>query len=539
MNSSIDSKTKRAGMAILVILTIIAAAGLIGILLGLEGLGTMHDIAAHAGGAAAAEADTAYTLSRIIATAAAGTLLLVTVIGVILVVVGLRRVGTAVALIQRATLVISEAAGGRLTRRIVRIGRDDEIGALLVSVNRLLDLTEAFAKEAGSAMLHAGRKEFFRTIPESGMKGEFLTYAKRINDVMADMDHHASEAAAVAEVATIVAAAAHGDLDRRIQLDGKDGFLLDLCASVNDLLAQTAIAVKDVARVLAAVAKGDLTSRVTAEYEGLFGELKRDVNDTAHHLAAIVERINDNAADIAEAASRVASDSQDLSARSEQQAASLEQTAAAMEQLSATVRQNSTNSRQADALANTARDVASAGGQAVTDAVAAMGRIEDSSQKIGDIVGMIDEIAFQTNLLALNAAVEAARAGDSGKGFAVVAQEVRNLAQRSAQASKEIKTLISESSAEVHSGAVLVKRTGSTLDEILAAVRQVATIVAQIAVASGEQSSGVDQINAAISDIDQATQHNAAVVENSTAAALSLQERAAELAELMAHFRIG
>ena len=149
-----------------------------------------------------------------------------------------------------------------MTRRIVRIGRDDEIGALLTSVNRLLDLTESFAKEAGSAMLHAGRKEFYRTIPESGMKGEFLTYARRINGVMADMDHHASEAAAVAEVAAIVSAAAHGDLDRRIQLGGKDGFLLDLCASVNDLLSQTAIALKDFARVLAAVAQGDLTTRM-------------------------------------------------------------------------------------------------------------------------------------------------------------------------------------------------------------------------------------------------------------------------------------
>ena len=521
MNSSIDQQTRRAGTAILLVLVAVAATGLTGTLLGFSGLAATPD------------------LLRFWQAAAAIVLLLITAAGLALTVIGRRRVGNAVALISRATTVISEAAGGRLTRRIVRIGRDDEIGALLTSVNRLLDLTESFAKEAGSAMLHAGRKEFYRTIPESGMKGEFLTYARRINGVMADMDHHASEAAAVAEVAAIVSAAAHGDLDRRIQLGGKDGFLLDLCASVNDLLSQTAIALKDFARVLAAVAQGDLTTRVTADYEGLFGELKRDVNDTAHHLAAIVARINDNAADIGEAAAAVAADSQDLSARSEQQAASLEETAAAMEQLSATVRQNSANSRQADELATTARDVAGAGGQAVTDAVAAMARIEASSQKIGDIVGMIDEIAFQTNLLALNAAVEAARAGDAGKGFAVVAQEVRNLAQRSAQASKEIKTLISQSSDEVHSGAVLVKRTGTTLDQILASIRQVATIVAQIAVASGEQSSGVDQINAAISDIDQATQRNAAVVENSTAAAISLQERAAELAELMSHFRIG
>jgi len=210
-----------------------------------------------------------------------------------------------------------------------------------------------------------------------------------------------------------------------------------------------------------------------------------------------------------------------------------------MEELAATVRQNAANAQQANQFAAGAREVAASGGGVVADAVEAMGRIEASSRKIGDIVGMIDEIAFQTNLLALNAAVEAARAGDAGKGFAVVAQEVRNLAQRSAQASKEIKGLIAESTDQVKTGADLVKGAGKTLDEILGSVRRVADIVAEIAAASSEQASGIDQVNSAVSQMDEMTQQNAALVEESAAAAHSLEDQAGELTRLMAFFHTG
>ncbi len=271
------------------------------------------------------------------------------------------------------------------------------------------------------------------------------------------------EAAIVAEVAEVAKAASTGDLDRRIDLEGKTGFLRDLCEGVNNLVHLTGVALKDVAGVLGAVAQGDLTRRITGDYAGVFGQLKGDVNLTADKLFEVVSNINEATNQITSASSEVAAGSQDLSERSEQQASALEETAASMEELSATVRQNSANAQQANQLAAGAREVAASGGQVVADAVTAMGRIEGSSQKIGDIVGMIDEIAFQTNLLALNAAVEAARAGDAGKGFAVVAQEVRNLAQRSAQASKEIKTLIAQSTGEVKNGAELVKWAGKTL----------------------------------------------------------------------------
>ncbi len=346
------------------------------------------------------------------------------------------------------------------------------------------------------------------------------------------------EAVTAAEVARTVDAAGNGLLDQRIDLAGKDGVLRTMCAGINDLISRVETALTDVATIMAAVAKGDLTKRITNNYEGLFGELKADVNQTADKLFEIVTGINSAAGQIGSAASEVAAGAQDLSERSEQQASALEETAASMEELAATVRQNAANAQQANQLAAGAREVAASGGQVVADAVGAMGRIETSSQKIEDIVGMIDEIAFQTNLLALNAAVEAARAGDAGKGFAVVAQEVRNLAQRSAQASKEIKGLIAESSSQVRNGADLVNGAGKTLHDILTSVGRVADIVAEIAAASSQQASGIDQVNSAVSQMDEMTQQNAALVEESAAAAHALEDQSAGLNQLMGFFRL-
>jgi len=355
----------------------------------------------------------------------------------------------------------------------------------------------------------------------------------------AEEEQRRREAAIVAEVSELAKAAADGDLDRQIPLEGKDGAMKALCAGVNDLVQIANGAFKDTAFLLSAMAGGDLTKRITTAYKGVFDQIKTDANATAEKLFEIVNNINSAAGQIGSAASEVASGSQDLSERSEQQASALEETAASMEELAATVRTNATNAQQANQLAAGAREVAAGGGEVVTNAIAAMGRIETSSQKIGDIVGMIDEIAFQTNLLALNAAVEAARAGDAGKGFAVVAQEVRNLAQRSAQASKEIKILIAQSTGEVKAGADLVKNAGSTLDEILGSVRRVADIVGEIAAASAEQASGIDQVNSAVTQMDEMTQQNAALVEESTAAAHALEEQSRELNRLMGFFQVG
>ena len=410
---------------------------------------------------------------------------------------------------------MGELAGGRLDVAIPALERSDEIGEMAKAV-------QVFKQ---NAIDKKRMEEEQRAAEEASRKAE--------------EEQRAREAAIVAEVAEVAKAASGGDLDRRIDLAGKDGFLLSLCEGVNTLVALTGVALKDVAGVLAAVAEGDLTKRITNQYGGLFDQLKGDVNKTADKLFEIVTNINSSAGQIASAAGEVAAGSQDLSERSEQQASALEETAASMEELAATVRSNATNAQQANQLAAGAREVAAGGGQVVADAVDAMGRIEASSQKIGDIVGMIDEIAFQTNLLALNAAVEAARAGDAGKGFAVVAQEVRNLAQRSAQASKEIKVLISESGREVATGADLVKGAGKTLDEILSSVKRVADIVGEIAAASAEQASGIDQVNAAVTQMDEMTQQNAALVEESAAAAHALEDQSGELTRLMSFFQVG
>ncbi|HTH15169.1 MAG TPA: methyl-accepting chemotaxis protein [Magnetospirillum sp.] len=355
------------------------------------------------------------------------------------------------------------------------------------------------------------------------------------DEALAAQQRH--EAAIVQELTDMVQAATQGDLSRRIPLAGKEGFFRDLCGAVNALVDTTDMALKDVGGVLGAVADGDLTRRVTTDHQGVFGALKDDINRTATKLSQVVAGINTATREIANAASEVAAGSHDLSERSEQQASNLEETAAALEQLAAAVRRNSANANQANELAAHAREVATEGGDVVGNAIAAMGRIEASSDKIENIVGMINEIAFQTNLLALNAAVEAARAGDAGKGFAVVAAEVGNLAQRSAVASKEIKTLIADSSAQVRTGADLVVGTGKALEEIVTAVRKVADIVVEITDASREQSAGIEQVNAAVSHIDETTQQNAALVEESAAAATSLEEQAANLAEMMTFFR--
>ena len=292
--------------------------------------------------------------------------------------------------------------------------------------------------------------------------------------------------------------------------------------------------------VLAAVNGGDLSRRIDlGDKSGFFEGLGAGVNRLAESLVEIVSRVKSAGREIAMGAEEITAGNSNLSLRTEEQASSLEETASSMEEMTTTVKQNADNAAQANQLALAARDQAEQGGAVVGKAVDAMSGINDSAKKIADIIGVIDEIAFQTNLLALNAAVEAARAGEQGRGFAVVASEVRSLAGRSATAAKEIKSLIEDSVRKVEDGSGLVTQSGRTLGEIVTSVKKVSDIVAEIAAASREQSSGIEQVNRAVVQMDELTQQNAALVEEATAASQSMAGLVRDLNDMLGRYDTG
>ncbi|MFS2139151.1 methyl-accepting chemotaxis protein [Duganella sp. Dugasp56] len=312
-----------------------------------------------------------------------------------------------------------------------------------------------------------------------------------------------------------------------------------LAAAIGYLLTRSIVLpLRRAVQVAQTVASGDLSTHFDACATDETGQLLTALKEMNESLKNIVGQVRSGTETIATASTQIATGNHDLSARTEQQASSLEETASSMEEITATVRENGNNARHANKLAVSASDVAVKGGAVVAQVIDTMGSINESARKIVDIIGVIDGIAFQTNILALNAAVEAARAGEQGRGFAVVASEVRNLAQRSATAAKEIKTLIGASVEKVELGSQLVNQAGSTMDEIVASVKRVTDIMAEIASATQEQDSGIEQINQAISEMDTVTQQNAALVEEAAAAAESLQDQAGSLAQLVSVFKL-
>jgi methyl-accepting chemotaxis protein len=339
-------------------------------------------------------------------------------------------------------------------------------------------------------------------------------------------------------VGNIVQSAVAGDFSKRVALEGQTGLILSVGGSINALCENVGKALHELATMLRALAKGDLTMRITGEYKGDFAVLKENANTSAEQIRSTIAEVKQAANEVTSASAEISTSTTDLSQRTEEQAASLEQTSASMEEIAATVKKNAESAQQANQSAVSTKDLASRGGQVVAKAVAAMARIEESSLKVSDIIGVIDEIARQTNLLALNAAVEAARAGDAGRGFAVVAAEVRSLAQRSAQAAKDITSLIGNSSVQVKEGVELVNEAGSALTEIVESIKSVAEIIAGIAAASLEQSSAVEQVNKALAQMDEVTQQNSALVEENAATAKTLEHQSVAMDSRVAFFRI-
>jgi len=495
---------------------------------------------------------------------------------VILAAIGLSwLIGSAiVAPLRAATRTAESIASGRFDNPIAITSRD-ETGQLMASMRQMQDQLQRFNGEMNTMIRLQQGEDISHRIPED-FPGDYGALARGVNtvvfehldaiaDAMAVMDeygqgdlsrdmrrlpgqrarlHEALDAvktnmgAVNGEIATLAEAAARGDFGARGDESRYSFAFAEMIEALNRLMQQADAGLTDVGRIMAAIADGDLSQRVDARYQGAFGRLADDANRTASQLTDVVRGIQQSAVSIDGAAGEIAAGNDDLSRRTESQAANLEETAASMEELTSTVRQNADHARQANELARSAADVAGQGGRAVEEVVATMASIDASSARIGAIIGVIDGIAFQTNILALNAAVEAARAGEQGRGFAVVASEVRTLAQRSAEAAREIKQLIGESVARVREGSSQVAVAGATMAQVLTSVDRVTEIMAEISAASQEQSAGIDQVNQTVIQLDETTQQNAALVEEATAAARSLADQAQQLTRAVATFRL-
>jgi methyl-accepting chemotaxis protein len=409
--------------------------------------------------------------------------------------------------LRHTVSLLEKIGGGRLDNEI-DLSRGDEIGQLL---RGLASTQDALRQRAEEDRRH--------------------TESERQR---AEADRRALE-----EVQDIVAAVIAGQLDRRIALTGKSGFAEQLANSLNGLVEQVAGVVSGVTRLVDSANGGDLSQRMYTEgRSGLEQKIGHAINQLVADMGTTVARVKEASAEVSRGANEISAGNASLSQRTEEQAASLEETTGSMEKMTSSVRQNAENARLANSLAIDARQRAEKGGEAAGSAVSAMQGISQASTRIADIIGVIDEIAFQTNLLALNAAVEAARAGDHGRGFAVVASEVRNLASRSAEAAKEIKSLIQDSVQRVENGGRLVAESGQTLGELVVAVKKVSDIIAEISAASAEQARGIDEVGGTISQLDEITQQNAALVEEAASASEALASQAQALDEMMARYKV-
>ena len=393
-------------------------------------------------------------------------------------------------------------------------------------------LLENLKGNYSSELLIAGQHMHVVVSPVINDDGEHIGF-------VAEWQNRTHEVKIEQEIGQLVAGVKAGDLSTRINMSDKQGFAEMLSSGINELTDVIESVFNDINLVMEGMAEGDLTRSITNDYQGVYAECKNNINGTLTNLSNFIIQIRDAADFIDSSSQEMASGNNNLSSRAEQQAASLEETAASMQQLASTVRNNAENTQQANQVVNAARQLAQKGGEIVSSAIIAMQDINDSSNEIAEIISVIDEIAFQTNLLALNASVEAARAGEQGRGFSVVATEVRNLAQRSAVAAKQSSDLIQNSVQKVRAGTAFVNETGNALKEIVTSVAQVGELVAQIASASTEQTAGIDQVNQAVTQMDDITQQNAALAEQAAAGSIAMSEQSTNMTHLLGFFKAG
>lgn len=437
-------------------------------------------------------------------------------------------IGSMQSVIKSSNQSLSRVSAGDFSTRI-EVDSVGDLDALKCGINSTIDnIKETFAS-LNTVMMALSQADYERKIDDSNLAGEYKTCLESGVDAMNESGK------AIKAINNVMGTVANGEFNQRINID-LPGDLQVLKDNINQSLQVIENGIEDITQITVSLSKGDLTQRVEAAHPGQFGVLKTALNETMDNIGGVVSSISQAAEVVSSASNEIADGNTDMSKRTEEQASSLEETASSLEELTSTVKQNAENAGQANQLAKNAAVTAGDGGSIVNNAISAMEEITTSSNKIVDIIGVIDEIAFQTNLLALNASVEAARAGEQGRGFAVVATEVRNLAQRSASAAKEIKDLIQDSVGKVKVGSELVDKSGQTLGEIVNVVKKVGDMISEIAAASQEQTTGIAQINQAITNMDDITQRNAALAEEASANSENLSSQAQSMNEQVRFF---
>jgi len=433
-----------------------------------------------------------------------------------------------------------EVRAGEFEERVVFLGLRGNLRSLVDEFNGVLDMTDAYLREAMLAMKAAGKGKYYRKIRLESLRGSYRGSATGINAAIDEMaGRRTMDEFAVDGINKLVANAQNGQLDARVNADRYSGAYLELANGMNSLMSTVQKGLTESGAVLSALADANLTMRVSGDFRGAFAKLRDDTNLVADTLVQIVGQLRQTSGGVKTATGEILAGANDLAERTTQQAATIEETSAAIEQLSSTVSENAKRAGSARDQALNASKTAEEGGEAVRAANGAMERIANSSAKISNIIGMIDDIAFQTNLLALNASVEAARAGEAGKGFAVVAVEVRRLAQSAAEASSEVKTLIEQSGYEVIEGSKLVSIAAEKLTAMLDAVRTNAAQMESIAKDSKEQANAIEEVTIAVRQMDEMTQHNAALVEETNAAIEQTEGQASRLDQIIGLFRLG